>query len=319
MSGIPLIDAIDPAIAWSLAGIIALLIGASLATWWLTRRYPDRDWGELVDRVKSWWVLALVFGLSIALSRVASLVFLGLMMFLALKEYLSLIPTRRVDRKVLLVAYLAIPFQVYWIATERYGFFLIWVPVYLFLLIPAVMVLIGQTKGFLRAAGTLHWGLMICVFMLGHAAYLLVLPDRGLPGPGGPGWLLFLVLTTQLNDVSQYLTGKAIGRTPAAPSVSPGKTVEGFLGGMAATLALSVALAPILTPMDTLTALLAGAIIAIAGFFGDLTVSMLKRDLGVKDAGSLLPGHGGVLDRLDSLAFAAPLFFHFIVFLYYRT
>ncbi len=300
-----------------MGGLFGLLAVVSAILWLLRRRYPDRNWRELTDRTKSWWVLVVVFAVAIIVGRTASLVLLALASFLALKEYFSLIPTRRVDRRVLFWAYLAIPVQFYWIDTGWYVMFLIWVPVYMFLLMPMIMVVAGETKGFLRAAGSIQWGLMICVFLLGHTAQLLAAPNDGNPVAGSAGWLLFLVILTQLNDVAQFLWGKAIGRTQAAPSVSPNKTVEGFLGGLGSTLVLAVLIAPLLTPFDIPTALLAGAIIAYGGFFGDLVISALKRDLGVKDAGSLLPGHGGVLDRLDSLAFAAPLFFHFVAFLYY--
>ncbi|MEO1222772.1 MAG: phosphatidate cytidylyltransferase [Pseudomonadota bacterium] len=306
-----------PSVQWTLAGLFAVLAVVTVMLWVLRRRYPERDWRELTDRTNSWWVLVIVFAVAILVGRVTSLIFLAIMCFLALKEYFSLIPTRRVDRRVLFWAYLAIPVQFYWIGTGWYVMFLIWVPVYMFLLMPMIMVIAGETKGFLRAAGSIQWGLMICVFLLSHTAELLAAPDDGNPVAGSAGWLLYLVILTQLNDVAQYLWGKAIGKTKAAPSVSPNKTVEGFLGGLGSTLVLAALLAPVLTPFDQLTALLAGAIIAFAGFFGDLVISALKRDLGVKDAGSLLPGHGGVLDRLDSLAFAAPLFFHFVAFLYY--
>jgi len=306
-----------PSVQWTLAGLFAVLAVVTAVLWLLRRRYSGRDWRELTDRTNSWWVLVIVFAVAILVGRVASLVFLAIMCFLALKEYFSLIPTRRVDRRVLFWAYLAIPVQFYWIGTGWYVMFLIWVPVYMFLLMPMIMVIAGETKGFLRAAGSIQWGLMICVFLLSHTAELLAAPDEGNPVAGSAGWLLYLVILTQLNDVAQYIWGKAIGKTKAAPSVSPNKTVEGFLGGLGSTLVLAVLLAPVLTPFDVFTALLAGAIIAFAGFFGDLVISALKRDLGVKDAGSLLPGHGGVLDRLDSLAFAAPLFFHFVAFLYY--
>lgn len=310
-------DIVYPSVQWTLGGLFGLLAVVSALLWFLRRRYPDRNWRELTDRTNSWWVLVVVFAVAIIVGRTASLVLLALASFLALKEYFSLIPTRRVDRRVLFWAYLAIPVQFYWIGTGWYVMFLIWIPVYMFLLMPMIMVIAGETKGFLRAAGSIQWGLMICVFLLGHTAQLLAAPNDGNPVAGSAGWLLFLVILTQLNDVAQFLWGKAIGRTKAAPSVSPNKTVEGFLGGLGSTLVLAVLITPLLTPFDVPTALLAGAIIAFGGFFGDLVISALKRDLGVKDAGSLLPGHGGVLDRLDSLAFAAPLFFHFVAFLYY--
>jgi len=133
--------------------------------------------------------------------------------FLALKEYLSLIPTRRADRIVLFWAYLAIPIQYVWIDMRWYGMFIVFLPVFVFLLLPLQMVLIGETSGFLRAAGTLHWGLMATVFSISHVAFLLVLPKTVNPHGGGPGLVLYLVFLTQFNDVAQYLWGGLLGRT----------------------------------------------------------------------------------------------------------
>jgi phosphatidate cytidylyltransferase len=256
------------------------------------------------------------------LDRAVSLLFFAFVSFLALKEYLSLIPTRRADRRVLFWAYLAIPVQYWWIADAWYGMFIIWVPVYVFLLLPLRMVLIGETQGFLRAVGTLHWGLMATVFSISHVAYLLVLPEAAVPGAAGravagPSLVLFLVVLTQLNDVAQFLWGKALGRHRAVPTVSPGKTTEGLVGGVATTLALALALAPWLTPFTRPQAVAAGLIIGVGGFVGDVVVSALKRDLGIKDSGTLLPGHGGILDRIDSLTYTAPLFFHLVWYLHY--
>ncbi|HHI76213.1 MAG TPA: phosphatidate cytidylyltransferase, partial [Gammaproteobacteria bacterium] len=233
------------------------------------------------------------------------------------KEYLSIIPTRRADRRVLFWAYLAIPVQYYWIATGWYGMFIIFIPVFMFLFLPLRMILIGETKSFLRAVGTLHWGLMTMVFSISHVAFLLVLPAAGNPVAGGAGLVLYLVFLTQFNDVSQYLWGKLLGRRKVVPRVSPNKTWEGFLGGVATTTVLAVLLAPVLTPIEWPMAIAAGLIIGIGGFVGDVTISALKRDIGVKDSGSLLPGHGGILDRVDSLTYTAPLFFHFIHYFYY--
>ncbi len=302
---------------WTLAGIGALLVIASVAVAVLGWLHPQRDWRELRLRIKSWWVMAVIFALAISFDRRISLFFLAFVSYIAFKEYLSLIPTRRADRRVLLWAYLAIPFQYVWIGIEWYGMFIIFVPVYMFLLLPARMVLIGVTEGYLRAAGTLHWGLMTTVFSLGHAAFLLVLPAEGNPGAGGPGLLLYLILLTQLNDVAQFIWGKSLGERKVLPTVSPGKTYAGLVGGVLTTIALATLIGPWLTPMTLTHSACAGALIGFGGFLGDVTVSAIKRDLGTKDSGDLLPGHGGILDRVDSLTFTAPLFFHFIYYLYY--
>jgi phosphatidate cytidylyltransferase len=251
------------------------------------------------------------------LSRTVSLLFFAFVSFLALKEYLSLIPTRRADRRAIFWAYLAIPVQYYWVARGWYGMFIVFIPVYMFLLLPMRMILIGETKDFLRAVGTLHWGLMTTVFSISHMAYLMVLGETANPAHGGGGaMVLFLVFLTQFNDVAQYVWGKTLGRHKVVPTVSPKKTLEGLVGGVLTTVVLAWLLGPVLTPLSALHSLSAGLLIGLAGFIGDVTISALKRDLQIKDSGTLLPGHGGMLDRIDSLTFTAPLFFHFFKYLH---
>ena len=303
---------VDANVLTAIGGVFAILVFATVAVWALGRARPEKDFSELSSRVRSWWTMVIVFALALVLSRRISLVFFGFLSFLALKEYLSLIPTRRADRRVLLWAYLAIPLQYLWVGYEWYGMFIIWIPVYVFLFLPTRMILIGETRGFVRAAGTLHWGLMTTVFAVSHVAFLLVLPAEANPRGAGPALVLYLVFLTEFNDVAQYLWGKTFGRHKAVPEVSPGKTVEGLLGGVVTTVALAWILAPWLTPLDLRESLIAGTIIGLAGFIGDVVMSAVKRDIGVKDSGALLPGHGGILDRLDSLTYTAPLFFHFI-------
>lgn len=311
-----------------LLAVFAMLALASVVSITLMRIRVDRDYTELRARVRTWWVIAGLVSGSLLLSPSVAIWFLAFVSFLALKEFLSLIPSRRADRRVLFWAYVAIPIQFYWVASQWYGMFIIFIPVYLFLLLPTRMIMIGETKGFLRAVGTLQWGVMGTVFFLSHAAYLLVmefgqtprvapqLPDSNQIISVGPGLLLFLLVLTQSNDVAQFLWGKSLGRQKISPKVSPGKTWAGFLGGLATTIALAALIGPWLTMMDLTRSLIAGGLIAVSGLLGDLNISALKRDLGVKDAGAMLPGHGGVLDRVDSLIFTAPVFFHFVWYHY---
>ncbi|RKZ40940.1 MAG: phosphatidate cytidylyltransferase [Candidatus Parabeggiatoa sp. nov. 3] len=308
---------IKPSLLWASAGIILLLILGTVIIAFLSHQNPEKDFSELRARLRSWWWMAGIFILAMLIDPVISLVLFGFLSFLALKEYLSLIPTRRADRRVLFWAYLAIPVQYYWIGIAWYGVFIIFIPIYMFLLLPIRMILIGETEGFLRAAGTLHWGLMTTVFCLSHAAYFLALPEEGNPIAGGAGLLLFLVFLTEFNDVSQYVWGKLLGKHKIIPKVSPNKTWEGFLGGLVTTTLLAALVAPLLTPLILWQSVFAGVLIASAGFFGDVSISALKRDLAIKDSGNLLPGHGGILDRVDSLTYTAPLFFHFVYYLHY--
>ena len=308
---------LSPNVGYALLGILGLLVVASLFALVLGRIRRDKDYSELRLRIRTWWVIVLLFGAAIALTPIFAIALLGFVSFLAYKEYVTLIPTRRADHRVLFWSYVAIPLQYYWVADAWYGMFIIFIPVYCFLLLPARMVLIGETDGFIRAAGTLHWGLMSTVFSLSHTAYLLALPAAGNPVAGGDGLLLYLLLLTQLNDVAQYVWGKTFGRHKVVPKVSPKKTVEGLIGGILTTAAVAVAVAPFLTPLTRLESLGAGLLIGVSGFLGDISVSAVKRDLGIKDSGNTLPGHGGILDRVDSLTFAAPLFFHFVYYLHY--
>lgn len=311
-------DHISTEVIYAALGVVAVLVFASLVVG-ILRISGKNVSKELSQRVNSWWLMAGIFLFAILINRNVSIAFFAFISFLAFKEYLSLIPTRRSDRRVLFLAYLCIPIQYYWISQEWYGMFIIFIPVYMFLLLPVRMVMIGDTKDFVRAEGTIHWGLMTTVFSISHVGYLLVLP--ALPEANfhaaGPGLVLFLVFLTQANDVCQYIFGKLFGRRAVIPKISPNKTVAGFLGGVVSTTAMAVGLAPLLTPMPMSIAWCAGLIIGIGGFIGDVCISALKRDLGVKDAGQLIPGHGGILDRVDSLTYTAPLFFHFIWYNYY--
>ncbi|EAN2945089.1 hypothetical protein AII34_21160 [Salmonella enterica] len=151
---------------------------------------------------------------------------------------------------------------------------------------------------------------MTTVFAFSHVAFLLVLPADRMQT--GALLVLFLVGLTEFNDIAQYLWGKSLGRIKVIPKVSPNKTLAGLLGGVTTTALAATVLGPLLTPLSWPMALLAGVIIGV-----DVVMSAIKRDIGVKDSGTLLPGHGGILDRLDSLIFTAPVFFHFVRYFCY--
>ncbi len=298
-------------------GVLALLITGTLIIGLKRLFYPSSADHELWLRMRSWWIMAGLFILAIATSRALGVLFFTLVSFLALKEYFNIIPSRAADKRVLFWAYLAIPLQYLWVWLGWYGMFIIFIPVYMFLLLPLRMIIHGETQGFLKAAGTLHWGLMTTVFSLSHAAYLLALPNNVNPAANSAGLLLFLVFLTQFNDIMQYVWGKLLGSIKVIPKVSPNKTLGGMLGGIVTTTLLAWLLAPYLTPLLGWESITAGVLIGLGGFVGDVSISAVKRDLGIKDTGKLIPGHGGILDRVDSLTYTAPLFFHFVYYLHY--
>ena len=300
---------------------VMLAVGIALVTATCMRlilklKKPDKDYTELRQRIQSWWwIVGLLFSAFILGTNV-TIGFIGFLSFLALKEFLSITPTRQVDRRAIFWLYLAILFQYYWVASSWYGMFIIFIPVYLFLFIPIRMVLIGQTDGFIRSSGILHWSGMLTVFCVSHLAYLLVLPVKNVEA-GNIGLILFLLIMTQFNDVSQYIWGKCFGKHKIVPKISPNKTTEGFIGGVLTITALATYVAPFLTPLSHTQGAIAGLIISTCGFFGDLVLSTVKRDLEIKDTGNLIPGHGGILDRMDSLLFTSPVFFHYIYYLHF--
>jgi len=296
--------------------VAGLLVLASLVVYGLKVINHDKDYTELQQRVTSWWWMIGLLFVFLLLGGNYIIAFFGFVSFLALKEFFSILPTRQADRNVLFWAYLSIPLQYYWVSIGWYGMFIIFIPIYMFLFIPMRMVLKGEVDGFIKAAGIIQWSVMLSVFSLSHIAYLLVLPVQNNLA-GGAGLVLYLLFMTQLNDVSQYVWGKLFGKHKIIAKVSPNKTVEGFVGSLVTITLVSSVLAPYLTPLNMMEGIVAGLIISSAGFIGDVVISSVKRDLKIKDSGSMIPGHGGVLDRMDSLLYTAPLFFHYIYYLYY--
>lgn len=299
----------------SLAVIFALLLIATVINGLLVWLRPGKDWRELTLRIRTWWVIIVLFSFALLSPNWLALTFFALVSFMALKEFLTLVPSRQSDRMPLLWMFIAIPLNYWLIGIGWYGMFVVFIPVYVFLFLPARMVIVGDTQGFLRTASQLHWSLMTTVFAFSHVAFLLVLPADRMQT--GALLVLFLVGLTEFNDIAQYLWGKSLGRIKVIPKVSPNKTLAGLLGGVATTALAATVLGPLLTPLSWPMALLAGVIIGVTGFCGDVVMSAIKRDIGVKDSGTLLPGHGGILDRLDSLIFTAPVFFHFVRYFCY--
>jgi phosphatidate cytidylyltransferase len=298
---------------WLIGGVALLLVVASLVGWILRLRVKDERGAAVVDnlnaRVRAWWSMVAIFAAAFLIGRNATIAMFALISFYALREFLTLTPTKLGDHRALSVAFFVmLPAQYLLIAANWYGLFAIFIPVYGFLLLPSLSALAGETEHFLERSARIQWGVMIAIYCISHVPALLLLD---IPGFAGQNALLmfYLILVVQMSDVAQYVFGKLFGRTKIAPVVSPSKTVEGFLGG-AATATLIGAAMYWITPFTPLQSAGMAAIIVAMGFLGGLVLSAVKRSLGVKDWGAMIEGHGGVMDRMDSVSFAAPIFFH---------
>ena len=259
--------------------------------------------------LRSWWMVAIVVaGVALGGLAAASVVF-GVVSALALVEFFRLAePTTSALTKCL--TYCLVPVAYLFIGWGPPLAFQIIFPVAAMGLLSIVLICEQRTSGFLRDVSVHVWGLLLTTYLLGYTVLLFRLPVGDELNTGA--WFLLLVVLTESNDIMQALVGRKWGRTKLSPLVSPHKSWEGLLGGMVSTMLLAGVVGPWLTSLRVWQAVLAGLLVAVAGIFGDLTVSACKRDVGVKDSGTLLPGQGGMLDRIDSLTFTAPAFYFLV-------
>jgi len=279
----------------------------------------ESDFSNLKLRMRSWWIMLIFLSFVILANKSIGLIFVGIICFLALKEYFSFIHFEPSDRTILFWAYLSIPLQIYFLYTNWLVMFYLFIPLYMFLILPLRRIFMGEIHNFIKVNALIQWGVLLNVYTLGYLGAFLILPLEGIPFPNdicGAQILLCLLVLNSLNDASQYIWGKLFGKKPIVPTISPHKTWAGFIGGVITTTILSSIITPILTPMNIFHSMILGMLIGIFGFFGDVVLSAVKRDVGVKDSSNLIPGHGGILDRVDSLTYTAPIFFHFFCYFY---
>jgi phosphatidate cytidylyltransferase len=304
---------IDTETLWLVGGVLALLVGATVFGQFLRTRMRGGEGLKTVQnlnaRIKAWWMMVAVFGLAMMTGGIGSVILFGLTSFLALREFITLTPTKAGDHRTLFWVFFVItPLQYWLVATGWYELFAIMIPVYAFLFVPIRSVLGGDCDRFLERTAKIQWGLMVCVYCVSHAPAIIFLGIPGYEGQNGK-LLFYFVLVVQISDVLQYVWGKTLGRNKIAPNISPNKTWEGFLGGITTATLIGAGLwwATPFTPLQSAGMSLA---ITLMGFAGGLVMSAIKRDRGVKDYGTVIEGHGGVMDRIDSICFAAPVFFH---------
>ena len=308
----------DPRMRYLLGVIVALLLLGTI-TGWLLQRFARADSARrtadnIVARTRAWWAMIIVFVAAEITGAGASAILFGLISFAALREMLTLTLTRRADHHTLFaVFFLATPIQYLLIYLRLYGLFAIFIPVYAFLWVCIRSTLAGDYKDYLARVAKIYFALMVAVYFLSHAAALLVLDIPNFHH--NVNLLFFLAIVVQFSDVMQYVWGKLLGAHKVAPNISPNKTWEGLIGG-----ALSAAVAGTMlwwmTPFSPWQATTMALVIVVMGFGGGIVMSAVKRDAGIKDYGRLIPGHGGMMDRIDSLCFAAPVFFHMTRFFF---
>jgi phosphatidate cytidylyltransferase len=315
---------------WMLGATLVVLALGSVVRLVALRNSEAELRRKRLASLRTWWCIALVVGGCLLAGRLGVCVLMAVASILGLREYVALLGIRDAERPTV--------YSAYGIAVINYGLilfgqasvFLVFVPVGGLAILAVVQLLQGKAAGYIRTTGGLFWGIVVLIYGLSHAAYLFILP-ASLKGSAGPaGWFLFLLILTEFNDIFQAIIGRAMGahkQHRITPTVSPNKTWEGFLGGMLVTIGLALLLAPWLTTLGEnrgplalpewvqgwAGAVLAGIVVAVAGFFGDINMSAIKRDSGVKDSSAMLPGMGGLIDRVDSLTFTGPALVYFLI------
>lgn len=317
-------------VVWTLVFLLMMLVLGSVIRLISLRNADAEKKAKRLGSLKSWWVLTICLSLASILGLTGVTILIGCASLLALRELAAMVsrPTHR--------------FPVLALQASVIGYFLmlhqgesltrLWQFQWMMVLgISVLFLLAGTTEGFVRSAAGLSWGSLILVFGLSHAVLLVRLPEATNPVAGPLGWFLYLVILTESNDISQAIIGRRFGKKgkhPIAPRISPNKTWEGFVGGVLVTVIMAIGLSFLLTPLNGTPVrfgsgegqiipgfwgLIVGVLVATTGFFGDINMSALKRDSGIKDSSQLFPGMGGMIDRIDSLTFTAPAFYYFVV------
>ena len=298
-----------------IAGVLGLLALATAIGQFL-ERHPDRGLDPAAVntfnlRLRGWWIMCTVLAAAFWLGTTATVVLFGLVSFWALREFITLTPTRKGDHRALFwVFFLFTPLHYVLVGLNRYDVFSVFLPVYATLFVLARVAFAGDYKRFLERTAKIQAGLVVCVYCLSFAPALLQIPITGATVGGNFRLLFFLILLVQFADCMQYVWSRMLGRRLVAAAVSSNRTWEGLLGSATSTALLAAVLWWAAPPFEPWQAALAGFVVALMGFAGGMTMSAIKRDRGVKDYGTLVVGHGGVLNRIDSICFAAPVFYH---------
>lgn len=287
------------------------LIGASLVAWRVfsikAGANQSAEMTELRDRSRSWFIILVALGMVLTSNMVIFLTFTALLAFFSLREFLQLRLNQELSRRSLIAIYFSIPLQCLFCLTFKLGYSEILIPAYAVSVFPIGLVNQGQVKSFTTLVGHSFVAMMISVFCIFHFSFVVLQADSFVQGAAT---LAAVIIIVQLNDVFQYCSGKLFGKRKVAPLVSKNKTLEGLIGGVLVTTGVGCFLLHFLLGYPFLLAAVLSFFLGLLGFYGDLFLSAIKRDHGIKDFSTLIPGHGGALDRLDSLTLTVPFFFY---------
>lgn len=304
----------SPNVMWVAAATLATLAAGTAVRLAALRGVARDVASSRVGSLKTWWAVAVLVFAAALLGRAAAVLLFAAISAMSLREFVRLCENEALHRRLPLVAFALIPLNYLWIWLGWSHLFVAFLPLAVLVVSSMFLVMAGQTEGFIRHVSRICFGMLLTVYCLAYVVLVFNLPPESNPVAGAAGWFLFVIILTEFADIAQALIGRRIGSRSITPHVSPHKTWEGFLAGVASTVLLAVVLGRWLTPLGYFQSAAAGLLIALAGFCGDLNMSAVKRDAGVKDSGRLLPGQGGILDRIDSLTFSAPAFYYFVLF-----
>ncbi|QEG40884.1 phosphatidate cytidylyltransferase [Roseimaritima ulvae] len=278
------------------------------------RKQPNDVAAQRLQSLKTWWIItSLVIGAALA-GPLAIVILAALVSLLALREYAALPFQPPLDRNALWGGYGLVLCSYGALLFGQGELFVKGFPLLAVLLPSTLLILSGDAAQYTRQVARMTWGLLVTAYGIGHLALLVKPPPSATPDTDVVGLFLFVVAVTEVNDIAQALGGRRIGRRKLS-AISPRKTWEGFACGLFVSVIVAVLLGRWLTTLALGPLAAAGVLISVAGLLGDLNISGLKREVGVKDSGTMVPGQGGILDRIDSLTFTAPLFYYF--YLYY--
>jgi phosphatidate cytidylyltransferase len=311
---------ISPSLLWALAAVFAALVGGTLVRIVALRGATSDVAAPRLNSLRTWWVLACLIATAIVIGEPGVLVLLAVAAAFSLWELIRLVGIDAVGRSTIFVVFAVVPLYYLLALAGHLKFLQQAAPVFFLVLLGGTRACLGITQGYLRTTAALFWGLMLFVYCLSHAAMLFEISTGRQPPAGNVGWFLFLILLTETNDIMQAIIGRRLGKRKITPRVSPNKSLEGLLGGIITTVTLAMISAPWLTSIANghsfatgmLISAAAGLLISVFGFLGDINMSAIKRDAGVKDGSRLLPGQGGMIDRIDSLTFTAPVCYYFV-------